>query len=227
MSQFREKPLVESNEEKNSVSLTKLDTALLSPRSYRREAMLLATSRSRMQRALVIFRKIRAYSLFSWSISAGCKQYGQQQQQNKAYAHLFVYCGLQINTHQLLFEVRSGRNRDQLWHARWWPCQSEPSPRCGSNAKQSYKGQGCRKAGGNIGQETKREICTAVAHIILTMWIKGLPLQLLCHVSKPSLSLSLVSNTFFLIKKKKRKFRLIINVKTFFIVLAKNCNERG
>lgn len=177
------------------LSLTKLDTALVSLRSYRREAVLIGTSRSRMQRALVIFRKTQAYSLFSWSVSAGCKQYGQWQRQNKAYTHLSVYRGLQLNTHQLLFEVRSDWNKDQLWLACWWPCQSEPSTTCGSNAKQSYKGQGCRKAGGNIGQEAKREICTAVAHIILIAWIKGLPLQVLCRISK--LSLSLVSITFF------------------------------
>lgn len=79
MSQIREKPLVETNEEKSFVSLTKLDTDLVSPRAYGREAVLIATSRSTRQSALVAFRKIRAYSPFCRALSAGCKQYGERQ----------------------------------------------------------------------------------------------------------------------------------------------------
>ena len=199
MSRIREKPLVESNEEKNFVSLTKLDGVLVSPRAWGREAVLIATSRRAMQSALVAFRKIRAYSLFSWALPAGCNHCGGRQGQNKAQAHLSVYCGLRLDTHRLSVNI---------WSQEWLKQVIRSGTSAGGPARASlHPGEGLKHtsppratAAGRpevkTGQETEREICTAASHIISTAWIKSLPLQALRNVLKP-LSLSLASVPFF------------------------------
>lgn len=66
-----------------------------------------------MQSTLAAFRNIWVYSLFSSALPAGCKQHGERQRQNKAEAHLSVYCGLcsTFTSSELTFEVRSDWNK--------------------------------------------------------------------------------------------------------------------